>query len=144
MHYFFQCIVTPLFCCYTASFLLVPSIDMSIIGQRQYLPVLVRTRMMASNPMDFSTSRLKSVRKCSLSPWTCEWRTRVWTWPQEDSISQHYNLNAWLERLQYTMNYRTKGRQLPLIRTVLRRYKFLQLFSILKNYRFLLFNLDIS
>lgn len=28
------------------------------------LPVLVRTRIMASNPMVFSTSRLRSLRKC--------------------------------------------------------------------------------
>lgn len=41
------------------------------------LPVLVRTRMMASNPMLFCTSFLRSLRKCSPSVSICQQKAKT-------------------------------------------------------------------
>lgn len=48
-----------------------------VLFSRMLLPVPVRTRMTASNPMDFSTSLLRSLRKCW--PLTSTWKDKkVW------------------------------------------------------------------
>lgn len=53
----------------------------TVTAFRVYSPVLVRTRMMASKPMLFCTSFLRSLRKCSPSTSTCRHQNAVGTNP---------------------------------------------------------------
>lgn len=63
------------------------------------LPVLVRTRMMASKPMLFCTSFLRSLRKCSPSTSTCSVKQRA---RHRDTLHAHQSFDQQMAALTHS------------------------------------------